>query len=77
MLFPYLGKRRSRILRSRGRRLYLMGTHPYRINLTFIRKKLERALPHLTGAPLKTLIYEYWASGQSYDGVKVEFKYYP
>lgn len=68
-------KKRPHVMRTRGRRLSIDGTKPEKMNEERLRTMLEKALPHLVGAPLRVLVYEYWMSGQPFR--RVHFDYYP
>lgn len=69
--------RAGAILRTNGRRICIDGVRPEYLSEGYLRKRLEYALPYLKGASLKSLIYEYWRSGQHFDNLRVTFRYYP
>lgn len=66
---------RPHVQRTHGRRLYIDGIPPERMDAEKLRNVLERALPHLKNASLFKLIREYWLSGEPY--CQIKFRYYP
>ena len=77
MTFPWMRPCRPQVLRSHGRRVYIDGVSPQYVDASLLRNKLEKAMPYLKGASLRTLIYEYWRSGEHFNGLNVMFRYYP